>query len=266
MPQPFDAIARDYDRDFTETATGRLQRAVVRACIERIGVPMGPVLEVNCGTGADAIWMAQKGNRVLATDISETMLSVAAQSAAQIQLETPIAFCRVDAGRLLIDLRLAGLGEESYPFIFSNFGGLNCLSPAALRSFGSDAAALLLPQGKMVVVMIGRFCWWETLYFLAKGRWRTAFRRLSKGPVEARLDAATTIPTWYYSPKEMQRLLPDFKLLHLEPVGIWLPPSYLDPLLGRFSGLWQRLERLCRWRGFAWASDHYIMVLEKVSD
>ncbi len=263
MPQPFDVLARDYDRDFTDTATGRLQRNMVYQALLRAQLPPSKILEVNCGTGTDAIWLAQQGHQVLATDISEVMLAVAAHNIARAHLTHPPQLTRADAGQLLADLRLSNHDFTGTTVVFSNFGGLNCLSPEALAQFGSDAAALLPPGGTLALVMISGFCWWETFYFLAKGRWRTAFRRLSSGPVAARLDANTTVNTWYYTPSQLHRALPYFKEVHLSPIGIWLPPSYLDGLLGRFAGLLGWLERRFRWRGFAWASDHYLMVLQR---
>ncbi len=263
MPQPFDVLARDYDRDFTDTATGRLQRDIVYRALLAAQWPPSRILEVNCGTGTDAIWLAQQGHQVLATDISEGMLSVAAHNIARAHLTHPPQLAHADAGQFLADLRQSNYDLSGTSVIFSNFGGLNCLSPEALARFGRDAAALLPSGGTLALVMISGFCGWETLYFLAKGRWRTAFRRLSSGPVEARLDATTTVATWYYSPRRLRQALPDFKTVSLDPVGIWLPPSYLDGTLGRFASLLGWLERRCRWRGFAWASDHYLIVLQR---
>lgn len=261
----FDAIAHEYDRTFTETATGRLQRARVRHFASQLPVSGGTVLELNCGTGVDAVWLAERYERVLATDISENMLEVTRQHVQRAGLAARINVFRADAGRLGADLARA---NERGPFeaVFSNFGGLNCLSPRAMSQLSEDAAGVLRPGGRLMVVMIGRFCWWETLYFLLKGQWRTAFRRWSRGPVSARLDADTTVDTWYYSPAEMARLFPQFKVTATAPVGFWVPPSYLDPLMGRFPGLLRVLGRLEQWatgRWLAWGSDHYWLVLER---
>jgi SAM-dependent methyltransferase len=261
----FDAIAHEYDRTFTETATGRWQRARVRYFAEQLPVSGGTILELNCGTGVDAVWLANRYERVVATDISEKMLEVTRQNAQKAGVASRVSVVCADAGQLYSDLARA---NERGPFeaIFSNFGGLNCLSPRAMSQLSADAAGILQPGARLMVVMIGRFCWWETLYFLFKGRWRTAFRRWSRGPVSARLDADTTVDTWYYSPAEMARLFPQFKVIATAPVGFWVPPSYLDPLMARFPGLLAVLGRLeQRTSGRLWAggSDHYWLVLER---
>jgi cyclopropane fatty-acyl-phospholipid synthase-like methyltransferase len=261
----FDAIAHEYDRTFTETATGRLQRARVRYFASQLPVSGGTVLELNCGTGVDAVWLAEGYERVLATDISENMLEVTRQHVQRAGLAARVKVFRVDAGQLGADLARA---NDPGPFeaVFSNFGGLNCLSPRAMSQLSEDAAAILRPGARLMVVMIGRFCWWETLYFLLKGQWRTAFRRWSRGPVSARLDAETTVDTWYYSPAEMARLFPQFTVKTVQPVGFWVPPSYLDPLMARFPGLLavlSRLEQRTSGRFWAGGSDHYWLVLER---
>ncbi len=47
------------------------------------GLPAGTALDVGCGEGADAIWLAQRGWRVTAVDISNVALERAKKSAIQ---------------------------------------------------------------------------------------------------------------------------------------------------------------------------------------
>lgn len=260
----FDAIAAGYDRGFTGTAVGRMQRAVVHAFLQdKIGAGTA-VLELNCGTGEDAIWLARHGCRVLATDISPEMVARAAEKARETGLNDLIQTS-------VLDIRdLAPLPPETqYDLILSNFGGLNCLSPEHLKAFGAEILRLLRPGGLFAAVVMGRFCWWESAYFFLKGRPRAAARRWSGGPVPARLDAATEVPTWYYSPAEFQQFFPSLAVHTIQPVGIWLPPSYLDPWFVRHPGWLRGLRGLDalekKYRGGRWAAaaDHFLMVLER---
>lgn len=255
---PFDAIAADYDQSFTETITGRLQRQVVHQCLLPILSNKGKVLEINCGTGEDALWMAQQGCQVVATDISGAMVQVAAQKVADAGLSAQIQVRIADAS----DLRNSGISGK-FDLIFSNFGGLNCLSPAQIRTFSATAKELLAPNGRLVLVVMGRFCWWETLYFLIKGNFSAAFRRRSQNAIPARLDGQTTVDTWYYSPQELAELMPKFRVIRTEAVGFWLPPSYLDPFFSRFP----RVLRLLNWlegksrgRLLAGGADHFLVI------
>src|SRR5581483_4470731 len=73
---PFDSLAADYDRSFTASAIGRHMRAAVWRRLDAAFQPGERVLELNCGTGEDAVYLGRRGVRVLATDISTGMLDI----------------------------------------------------------------------------------------------------------------------------------------------------------------------------------------------
>src|SRR4051812_33151890 len=78
MPESaFDSYAETYDSHFTQSAIGKLQRERVRIFLSKHlkKMPLN-ILEINCGTGEDAFWMADKGHKVTATDGSEEMIKV----------------------------------------------------------------------------------------------------------------------------------------------------------------------------------------------
>ncbi|MCC6461887.1 MAG: class I SAM-dependent methyltransferase [Saprospiraceae bacterium] len=257
---PFDAVADAYDRQFTHTEVGRRQRNIVLACLETLLRPGDEVLELNGGTGEDALWLARQGCRVLSTDLSPGMVAVAAAKAQQAGLTHQIQ-------TQVLDMRQLAPAAVGGPFdlILSDFGGLNCLSPAELQQLNGVLPALLKPGGLLVAVVMGRFCWWESLYFFAKGKFRTALRRQSKMAVPARLNADQNVDTWYYSPAETCRLFAGLEPQDIQPVGFWLPPSYLDPWFARRRGwlnLLDRLEKKCRSRHWARAADHFLIVFK----
>jgi trans-aconitate methyltransferase len=59
-------------------------------------VPPGTALDAGCGTGAEAIWLAQRGWRVSAVDISSAALAVAAERAAQASVSHSITWLEAD--------------------------------------------------------------------------------------------------------------------------------------------------------------------------
>lgn len=258
----FDGIAPAYDDAFTRTHTGRLQRALVHAHLQaRAGAPPLRVLELNCGTGEDARWLAEQGHNVLATDISAGMVAAA------------IAKC---AGFSSVEVRQAGITEAlaleggPYDLILSNFGGLNCLPPAELAAIGPLLAGKLAPDGRFVAVVMPRRCIWERLYFLAKFQPKKAFRRLAKGPVVARLQDGSSVPTWYFDPTTLRRAWTgSLKTTHQAPIGLFLPPSYLDPLVARrprFVGWLDRWERrAAKWAWSAAYADHCLVEFQPLS-
>lgn len=261
----FDAIAAEYDASFTDTLVGRAQRDRVWHFLAQAlaGRPNSKVLECNCGTGADALWLARQGCQVLATDVAPQMVAITQVKTQEAGLNDRIetAVCAMQ------DIAVHPLITRSAPFdlLLSNFGGLNCLSPDEIRQWNTDLRAVMASDAVLALIVMSRFSWWETCYFLLKGKPRTAFRRRNRGALEARLDAQTTIPTWYYSPKELSALLPDFRVKRCSPVGFWLPPSYLDPFFRQRPRWLQALNWLEKKSAAAWlapAADHFLLLLE----
>jgi Methylase involved in ubiquinone/menaquinone biosynthesis len=265
MRSAFDPVAADYDRDFSYTPLGRLLRERVwQNLLERLP-PHAKVMEINAGTGEDALWMAARGCSVLATDASEQMVAVAKSKVARWAKEFPL--CPVPEFRVCSFSQLADLQESGFDVVFSNFGGINCASPGELAELGAAIATKLKPGGQLVCVAMGRFCAWESFYFLTKGSWGEAFRRMRRGSVEANAGSGNRVHTWYYGPGELRRHLnlPGSRTPWLRPIGFWLPPSYLGrffakrPAMLRFLNF---LEQKMSFPALAWASDHYLMELE----
>jgi len=260
---PFDAIAAGYDLSFTETPTGRCQREKVYACLSEIKEKPGKMLEINCGTGEDAVWWAQSGWQVVATDIAAAMTEQCRLKVKKNGLQGRVEVLQSDALEISNKLQQAGI-QGGFDLVFSNFGGVNCIAPEDLPRLAVQLQLLLKPGGKIVLVVMGRFCWWETLYFIAKGNFKAAFRRFSSKPSLARLDENTSVNTWYFSPRQIEQLFPGFKTEVLTPIGFWSPPSYLDPLMVRFPGLMKMLillEMKTRGRWAAYGADHYLLLL-----
>ncbi len=187
---PFDAVSRTYDSTFSASAIGRAQRNSVWREMNRTFQKGHRILEINCGTGIDALHLAGRGVQVVACDSAPGMIAVARQ--------------RLDASsnRALVDLRclateqIAQLESEGpYDGILSNFSGLNCLSD--LTSVARDLACLVKPGGKAIVCVFGRFCLWEISWYLAHGNFQKAFRRLRRKGVEA------TLAPWVNGPGEL---------------------------------------------------------------
>lgn len=265
----FDAAAADYDGDFTDTPVGRAQRSLVqRYLLERqlLGLEI-KVLEINCGTGADAIWMAQEGTDVLATDLSGEMVALGQRKwQAHLALMSPTPVL----GKVTfqqMDLRAASELTGPFDLVFSNFGGLNCVSPEEFTRFLHKLPSLIRPGGHFIGIIMPRFCIWESLYFMAKGRFKSAFRRSGAQPVAAPLGNGAFQDTWYHSPRFVRDAVAGFaKSVDTRPVGFYLPPSYLDPFFRKRPNF---LQRLIRWedrnfrkaRGARWA-DHFLVAVE----
>jgi ubiquinone/menaquinone biosynthesis C-methylase UbiE len=222
--KPFDQAASRYDRDFTFTLTGKAQRKVVHRYLARRIATGTEILEINCGTGEDAIFLAGLGCTVTATDASEAMIAEAQRKTADGPMAGSVKFSRLGFSELP-SLR----SRPKFDLVFSNFSGLNCLNPEEITILSKTLKELLRPEGRLILVLFGKKCLSERLYFLLKGRSSLIRRRNTHLPVTVGGTEPGT-QVWYYSVKELQELFPEnFILKYSRPVGLFLPPSYLDP-------------------------------------
>ena len=73
----FDSLAERYDDIFTNSLIGRAQRHAVWTVATQTFQRGDHILELNCGTGEDALFLARLGMSVFACDASEKMIAVA---------------------------------------------------------------------------------------------------------------------------------------------------------------------------------------------
>jgi SAM-dependent methyltransferase len=233
----------------------------VWTALERNFKPGQHVLELGCGTGEDAVWLAQRGVTVTATDTSAAMLAEAERKAARAGI----------AGRVTTrHLPLQELPDAEFDTLFdgvlSDFGALNCVEPDVItRSLGR----LVRPGARAVLVVMGPCCPWEIGWFLAHGHPRTAFRRWRPGGLEAEV-GGQKMRVFYPSPGRLMRgLAPEFRLLRLWGLGVALPTTDAASVVNRRPAL---LERLDRWETrlagrfpFRLLGDHYVLEMERLS-
>ncbi|MFQ5789437.1 MAG: class I SAM-dependent methyltransferase [Acidobacteriota bacterium] len=255
---PFDGVAKSYDRDFTDTTLGRELRARVWERLAARFSPGARVLELNCGTGEDAAWLAARGVSVVATDGSEAMLAVARRKCRRLGSEE-----RVHFERLHLEEPEADFAPASFDGAFSSFGGLNCVSD--LRPLRQSLAQWLKVGAPLILVVMGPICLWETFWHLARGRPRQAFRRWRRDGVEARIGSGT-LRVYYPSPEQLARAFaPAFHVEGWQGLGVALPPSLLSRAMEKHSSLRRVVNGLAgRWP-FFYLGDHYIMEMRRAS-
>ncbi len=222
MSAYFDALAPDYDADFTATPLARALRGRVWARLDQLFPAGSQVLELACGTGEDARHLAARGARVVATDQSPAMLALARAKTATLPVTvTPLNLAALDPTPEI-------LSPAPYSGVLANFGGLNALpNHTGLADF---LAPLVAPGGRLVLVIMGRWCAWEIGWHLLHLQPRRAFRRLS--PAGATSQGGGVNFTVYYPRTVALRrdFAPHFRLARAWPLGLWLPPTYLEPL------------------------------------
>lgn len=255
----FDSIAEQYDGLFTRSLIGRAQRNAVWAVLRRTFRPGERVLELNCGTGEDALFLARMGISVLACDVSQKMISLAAR---RVATELPGAHVEFEVRptERIGELREAGLFDG----VFSNFSGLNCI--ADLRGVALQISGLVKPGGRLLLCLSTRFCLWEMLWYLGVGEPSRAVRRW-KGHASASLgDVELTVK--YPTTRDIRKQFgPMFSLLSCRGIGVSVPPSYLEDLARKHPGVVQSLEAIDRciagWPVCRVIGDHMLLALER---
>ena len=258
----WNAAAATYEQDFSGTTLGRIRREIVWSNLERIFQPDQHILELSCGTGIDAVFLARRGVQVLACDLSPRMIELAQQLCRREQLPHPPEF------RVLPTEHLSLLESEG-PFdgAFSNFSGLNCVED--LTQVSMALGRLLKPKARFLLCMMGRFVPLELLWFLARRQPQKAFQRLREPQTSYASTTGLVVnrPTVGDIVKQMK---PAFGLLGWRGIGIVVPPSYAEHVAIKFPKLIRRLAKVDRCIGslpvFRSMADCVLLEFERLDD
>ena len=260
----FDSVAPEYDGALGNNALIQAMRAQVMQTIER-SFPRGArLLDLGCGTGIDAAYLAARGYAVTALDASPAMVQRANDRLQRAGTGARAFHLPIQN---LTQLAADSAGGEAAGFdgAYSNFGALNCLP--VLRAVSAALAPRLRPGGLLVAAVIGRYCPWELVFYLLRGDAGRARVRLGRGPVPVPLNGET-IWTRYYAPREFAReWSAAFVPRSLRALALFAPPPYLAHQAARMPRLLAALERADRALGdkpfLRGLGDHFLMVLAK---
>jgi ubiquinone/menaquinone biosynthesis C-methylase UbiE len=231
----FDRMAASYDAVFTESVIGRAQRKVVWDALKRIFRRGDRILELNCGTGEDAHFLASRGISVLACDASARMIEVAQGRRLTGLMKAQPQF------QILRNEDLHHLSDLVFDGALSNFSGLNCV--ADLQKVAVELGRLVKHGGSALICVSSRVCLWEMLWYGARLNSKKAFRRLSGASV-AHLDGVS-VPVWYPTIRAMRRAFrPWFRLRSVRAVGLFIPPSYAESWARNHRTVLALLERM----------------------
>jgi ubiquinone/menaquinone biosynthesis C-methylase UbiE len=225
-----------FDQIYSDDAIIQYKRNRVREHILAYAKPHASMLELNCGTGEDAMYFAQKGFHIHATDISTGMLSTIRKKMVDTFFQNKITIEQCSFTELeLLQKKIC------FDYVYSNFGGLNCTS--GLEKVLSSMNDLVKPGGVITLVIISKFCLWETL-LIFKGKFKTAFRRFFAAKGRKAKVEGNFFRCWYYSPSFVKKhLQEDFDLLSIEGLCSIVPPSYIENFATKYPKSFRFLAR-----------------------
>ncbi len=255
-PAYYEHVARGYDRIATTYDAVEAQNAVGRRLRRRMTEALASafhagdrVLEIGCGTGIEAIGLAERGIDVVATDVSSEMVErVAAKAKARgLRNVTDRALAARDLDHIAEEF-----GPASFDGAFSHGGVLN-MEPDLDRA-AAALARLVRPRGHLLCTVVNQTSLFEIVVYPLALRPRKAFRRLgNEVPIPiTRLEAYRryVVPTRFYSPRAFARVFaPSFVVRHLRGLEILLPPWNLSEYVDRLEPLARVAETLEDWVG-----------------
>lgn len=254
----FDALAAGYDAAFTDRLPALWLRDAVRERVEPYLQPGMDVVELGCGSGTDSVWLARHGCRVWALDASPGMLEQARVKVSAAGQQHAVSLNRVD----IEQWRVQDLPPQfNARLVFSNFGVLNCVTD--LERVFTTAWQCLDDNGHLAVILMGRFCLAETLYFGCRGQFRKATRRWHGssdfGASEKRFKV------YYYSLSQLRRAARGFRAIGAFGIGGLLPPTEGYDICERWPRTFRRAAAVDRRMGriLTRISDHYMAVFAK---
>jgi ubiquinone/menaquinone biosynthesis C-methylase UbiE len=197
--------------------------------------PNDKILELNSGTGIDAQFFAEKGFTVYCTDLSDGMVE-----------QMKIKFSSGNfPGRISVQqcsfTELDKIGNRKFDFIFSNFGGLNCIPD--LKEVTKFFPSLLNKNGRICLVILPPVCPWEVVQ-LFRGNFKFAFRRFKRNGTLANIEGIK-FQTYYFSSGDVMKALgKDFKLLKLKGLALFTPIPQMEKIPKKYPQLAKALNKI----------------------
>ncbi len=234
IAQAFSLTAEKYDSFAQDHPHLTRMRNKVYDHVMRVIPAAAHILELNAGTGTDAVQLAQRGYRVHATDVAPGMLDRLRAKVNDLDL----------ADRITVEQRsflsLNDVPGAPFDALFSDLGGLNCvpdLSPVI-----AQLPRVLRPGGIVTWVLMPHVCLWE-MAEVFRGHFRLAFRRFSRDAVRANLEGLQ-FDVYYFSPRQVLSWFgSDYQLAALEGLSVLTPTAESKS----FARLYPRLYRSLSW-------------------
>ena len=266
LPAPvraFDAVATDFDARYGAWRSVRAQRDAVRRLLLATFPTGSRLLELGGGTGEDAAHLARHGRTVHLTDGAPRMLEAAARKlrADGVDGNVTLEALLLEEVEAWAEAHPAGRFHGAY----SNFAALNCVED--LEPVARGLARAIAPGGAAVLVVFGPLPPGEIVVELLRGRPGSAFRRLDRGAVRARLGGEHFTVRYPRRGELVRAFAPWFRLERTRGIGIFVPPSGAEPEVSahpRLVGALALLDRMAS-APLSFLGDHVAFVFRRTA-
>jgi len=239
----YDLITPSYDHVEAANWVGRRLRRRMQEALFDAFRPGDRVVEVGCGTGIEAIALAERGVHVVATDLSKDMVRLVRAKAAERGLANLEArtFAAHEIGKLQEEFGSGFDGAYSH-------GGVLNMDPR-IEEVASGLARLVRPGGRFLCTVVNQTSLFEALFYPLVLRPRKGYRRLGRDiPIPITRHEGFrkyVVPTRFYSPRRFVGYFNGaFEVRHLEGLQILLPPWNLSDWIDRLDPLARAVEAI----------------------
>lgn len=249
-----DNIAESYDDILNKNRFSEILRPIFHKILMRNVQHGNNILDLGCGTGEDALFLAQKEVNVTGVDISPKMIEIARNKSAYKDFKKNLQFFCSDMESFLQK------NTNKFDAIISNFNAVNYVRN--LKSFSASASTALNEDGKLIFTVLNKLSVSEVFYnFLRlnfKRSWKAVFKRKELLITDLNI----------YFPGAFGDFFKDqFRVKRITGIGIFIPPHNLTGMYNKLSFsmpflIW--LEKLiASVFPFYCFSDHYIIEMHK---
>ena len=254
----FSEKSKVYD-DYTKSNfIVKYSRNVIRRVILDNIPQDGSILELNGGTGSDAIFFVKKGYSVHLIDISKGMIEKSKEKVTSQEIKQKFTIQRKSFENL------QDLPAHHFDYIFSNFGGLNCTPN--LKSVLNQFSYLLKDTGFITLVIMPPICPWELLQIFWNPK--MGLRRVPAifgVPIKANISGIKFL-TYYYTVNTVKKLFnKNYTVLSIKSISLFSPPSFLDYFPIKYPKLFRKLlhldQRFSAYYPFYNYGDFFILTL-----
>jgi 2-polyprenyl-3-methyl-5-hydroxy-6-metoxy-1,4-benzoquinol methylase len=215
------------------------------------------ILDIGCGTGIDAIFLAQHRMHVTGIDVSSGMIAQSRSEIESSNLTDYIDFKVLDADCI------SSLSPTKFDGIISAFAGINMVTD--IRSFGDNAADLLKPNGHMILHVLNWSSMWKRIAMAFNGESKKlkSIRSTKKKIIPV---GDTPIEHYFYTPEELYNnyLASKFKLLSGYSLVYLLPRkviSFLPRSLKQSYGFFEK--KIGSYKPFLYWGEFFVLKLIK---
>jgi SAM-dependent methyltransferase len=239
VAEAFDSASEEYD--FT-TSSNYINTWIRKRSIREllsVAKQQDTIVEIGCGTGAEALEVSRHVEKVIATDISDSMIETVKKKVRAKQLSGKIVPFRVKAVEIGTVMQMLSGGKVQGAYSFN--GALNC--EPELNKFVEALSSIVVPGGYFVCSIRNPLCLSEAISHAAVLQFDKMAPR-KKQPIMVSV-GGVDVPAVYYPPASFSEIFSSrFRLLKRIGLPAFLPPAYLSDYYVKFKNVASVLERI----------------------